>query len=174
MTDQDNLDARAITAGTAAIRAAVDQQLPLLGMMLTNTSYTRWAEAAIRAAGEVYDADRREFVDRQVADARIAGWDINGDGMDLRVAMARETAAGLVQAAKTFLDANPAATNYVEQTVIDRDSGDRYVIVFQKPGGKTPHELRQQAEVERDWLLAEAPDDLRARFFAVKREEARS
>ncbi|MFI7073595.1 hypothetical protein [Micromonospora sediminicola] len=173
MTDRDDLDARAIRAGATAIRDAA-ARMPFLARMLTPTVARRWAEAAIRAAGDVYDADRAAFVDQQVAEARIAGWDMSAKGMDLRVTMARETAAGLVMAAKTFLDANPGAQNYVEQTVIDRESGDRYVILFMKPGGRSPHELRREAEAERDWLLAEAPDEMRARFHATRRKDAGS
>lgn len=142
---QTELDANAITAGAWAI-CRYDVEAGLYTGDIPNEHHRAEAEAAIRAAGDVYEADRAAFVDQQVADARLAGWDINSEGMNVRVAMARESAAGLVAAAKTFLDANPGATNYVEQTVIDRENGDRYVIVFQKPGGKTPHELRREAE----------------------------
>lgn len=149
MTEQttpDELDIKAINAGADAIRAAVRNQSPDLVRLLFNGDYEEWAAVAIKAAGEVFEADRQAFIDQQVAEAAIAGWDMSAEGMDLRVTMARETATGLVMAAKTFLDANPGATNYVEQTVIDQETRDRYVIVFQKPGGKTPHELRREAE----------------------------
>lgn len=175
MTDQtavNELDAKAHDAAAWAI-CRYDSNAGLYSGDYPNEHQRAEAAAAVKAADEVYKADQDEFVQRQVEEARLAGFHIDGDGADLRVVMARETAAGLVMAAKTFLDSHPSAKNYVEQSVWDRESGDRYVITFSKPGGKTPHELRQRAEMERDWLLAEAPDELRSRFFALQAADRR-
>jgi hypothetical protein len=107
--------------------------------------------AALRAAQAVYAADERAYIDGQVAEAKIAHWRMEDGVTDIRIVMARETAAGLVTAAKTFLAAT-GAENYVEQHVTDRETGERYTLTVQRPGKSTPHELRRQAEAERDAL----------------------
>lgn len=100
-----------------------------------------------------------EFVEQQVAEANLLGMDITDKGLGIRVTMARQTAAGMVLAAKAMLDAHPGTENYVEQTVWDRhpETGeplDRYIVTFHKPRGRSAHELRQAAERERDEALA--------------------
>lgn len=110
--------------------------------------------AALRAAEAVYAAAEKEFVDDQVAQANILGWRMDAGVTDLQVGMAMETAAGLVSAAKTFLTAT-GAENYVEQHVHDRETGERYTLTIQRPGKKTPHQLRREAEAERDKAMDE-------------------
>jgi hypothetical protein len=114
-------------------------------------STARWGARAVEATMEAAD---KEFIDGQVAQANILGWNMNAGVTDLQVSMALETAAGLVTAAKTFLTAT-GAENYVEQHVHDRETGERYTLTIQRPGKKTPHELRRQAEFELDERLTQ-------------------
>lgn len=121
-------------------------------------SVARWGARAVEAT---LAAAEKEFIDGQVAQANILGWNMDSGVTDLQVSMALDTAAGLVGAAKTFLTAT-GAENYVEQHIHDRETGERYTITIQRPGKKTPHELRRKAEAERDSL---------ARRCAVRFEE---
>lgn len=124
--------------------------------------------AGMKAAFAVYDEDRARHVRERVAEARILGWSMEpGGGMDLRVTMALDVAAHLVTAARTFLDAT-SAENYVEQHVHDRETGDRYTLTIQRPGKRTPHEMRRLAESERDKLREEL-ERLRAQAVPVGR-----
>jgi hypothetical protein len=91
-----------------------------------------------------------------------------GGGFTMTIENAGEATKGLVAAARAMLDQHdPAPTNYVQQDVVftDPDTGarERYVIVYCRPGGKTPHQLRAEAEnrIERG---VEAARNLRARF----------
>lgn len=86
---------------------------------------------------------------------------LDGKGT-LSLVLAHEMATNMTLAFKSILDAQPGAENYVEQEVIERNGGNRYVFVVCKPNGKTPHQLRREAETERDALRAEL-DRLRAR-----------
>jgi hypothetical protein len=138
MADADELFERAVTAACS---------------VLVDVARADVAEA-MRAAEAVYEADREQYVQDQLDQARLAGMNPTGKGMELNVVIARETAAHLVMAAKTYLDTT-GAENYLEQTVYDRETGERYVIIFQRPGKKSPHELRQQAEAERDQARAQ-------------------
>lgn len=159
MTDQQTLtpvDVQAIAAGGAAIRAWLDAEAPYRARVIFNTDCDAMAEAALDAAGKVYAADDEAFVQDQLANTRLLGMDISDGAVNLRVMPALETAAAMVMTAKTILDGNPGAQNYVEHSVIDRETGDRYVLTVHKPAGKTPHELRQEAEAQRDALA----DDL--------------
>lgn len=40
------------------------------------------------------------------------------------------------------------APNYLSFDAYDRSDGSKYVLIIVKPDGKTPHELRQEAEAE--------------------------
>lgn len=101
-------------------------------------------QAAIDAHNKVYAAAEEAYIEDQVAQARMIGWNIaEGQGPD--VVMARETAVHLAQAAATYLECN-GAENYVEELVWDEKRENRYTITFQRPGKKTPHELRVEAD----------------------------
>ena len=47
------------------------------------------------------------------------------------------------------------APNYLEVPAFDPESGKRYALIFVRPGGLTPHQLRQQAEAEVKQLRAQ-------------------
>jgi hypothetical protein len=109
---------------------------------------------ALRAASDVFaDADQK-YADELVAATSIAGFNLNGDGR-LDLVLAHELAAKIALSFKTILGAQPGAENYVEQEIIERNGGDRYVFIVCKPGGKTPHALRREAEASRDALAAQ-------------------
>lgn len=164
MTDTD-LELRVLDAATRAVHQ-YEREHRAAGT-IPDAHHRGAAVAALAAATAVYDADQAAYIEQQVQQAAIAGWNMEGDGMHLRVVMARETAAGLVTAAKTFLDANPAAKNYIEQSVLDRATGDRYVLTIQRPGGRTPHELRQEAEMGRALVVKDQAFTMRVlRAFA--------
>ena len=47
------------------------------------------------------------------------------------------------------------AENYVEMLLVDPTTHERFTVTVLKPGGRTPHELRLEAEAERDEALAQ-------------------
>jgi hypothetical protein len=78
------------------------------------------------------------------------------DGVSIGVGVDRElhekASIALIAAFKPALD-NQEAPNYVEFGVIDPSSADeKYVVIVCRPGGKTPHELRREAEAELERL----------------------
>jgi len=145
---------------------------------------------AIDAAGTVYAADQQADVDRMMRETGFISMETTQDGgVQLRLKMARDIAAAMCEAFDALIHAH-GAENYVEweSTVTDpaleeairRGDPDplpphrKYSFIVVRPGGKTPHQLRQDADaraeqlhVERDWLLAEADDDIRARYAAA-------
>lgn len=149
----DTADATEAAAITAAADALSDQ-LTMLGIDPQErpehggeSTAECLARTAIEHASKVFaDADDAA-INEMVAGTEFLGMNPNSEGgIDLRVKMAAKLAAGLVQAAKGVLEAHPDARNYLEQSVIDRETGDRYVITFCRPGGRTPHQLREDAE----------------------------
>ncbi|GAA0527181.1 hypothetical protein GCM10010172_04650 [Paractinoplanes ferrugineus] len=117
---------------------------------------------ALRVASDVFASDDQAYADKLVAETGIAGFNLDGRGR-LDLVLAHELAAKMTLAFKTILDAQPGAENYVEQEVIERNGGGRYVFIVCKPGGKTPHQLRREAESQRDALLSEV-EELRRRL----------
>lgn len=65
---------------------------------------------------------------------------------NLGLSLARKIADEYVVAARETFKENPAGTNYVEHTVIDRETYQRYVLIFAHSPEQTPHELRMAAE----------------------------
>lgn len=59
----------------------------------------------------------------------------------------------MFEAYRDILDANDAP-NYVEQSMYAVDTGETYVVTVGRPGAKTPHQLRVEAETRAE--LAEA------------------
>jgi hypothetical protein len=55
----------------------------------------------------------------------------------------------LVTLAKSWFEHYPDAENYLESTVYDPDSRQRFVFYVAKSKGQTPHELRLAAELDR-------------------------
>lgn len=88
-----------------------------------------------------------------VADVRLAraGPSRDGNGFDIDLLVPHEISAVLVHSFRAVLDEHgDAAPNYVEMAV-DYE-GDRYAVIVLRPGRKTPHQLRAEAEAERDAL----------------------
>lgn len=120
---------------------------------------TRWStravEAILAAEDQAFADAEQARVDQLIAETGLAGIDIQDGAARVRLVLANELAAKMTAAFKTILEAHPGAQNYVEQVVEERNGGGRYVFIVCKPGGKTPHQLRREAETERDALRAE-------------------
>lgn len=69
------------------------------------------------------------------------------DAADLK---AREFALQVMAAYAPYFESHPEAENYVEYEAAVPTTGERYTLTVRKPGGRTPHEMRKQAEAERD------------------------
>lgn len=176
----DEVHGRAVDAAMAVFDRG-------LGLM---APHRHLVEEAIEAAGTVYAADQQADVDRMMHETGFISMETTQDGeVQLRLKMARDIAAAMCSAFDALIHAR-GAENYVEWegTVTDPAREDairagdpdplpphrQYSFIVVRPGGKTPHRLRQDADaraeqlrVERDWLLAEADDDTRARYAAA-------
>ncbi len=186
-TADDDVHCRAVDAAMAVFDRS-------LGLM---SPHRHLVAEAIEAAGTVYQAAQQADVDRMMRETGFISMEAAEDGgVQLRLKMAHDIAAAMCEAFDTLIHVR-GAENYVEWegTVTDpaRElavrAGDpdplpqhrQYSFIVVRPGGKTPHQLRQDADaraeqlrVERDWLLAEADDDTRARYAtAVAGEGAR-
>lgn len=150
---------------------------------------------AIEAVGEVYAADQQADVDRMMRETGFISMEATQDGgIQLRLKAAHDIAAAMCSAFDALIHVH-GAENYVEWAATVTDpareiairAGDpdplpphrQYSFIVVRPGGKTPHQLRQDADaraeqlrVERDWLLAEADDDTRARYAQAHAAEA--
>lgn len=93
----------------------------------------------------------------ETAELGVLGW----DGQTLSTVLPEELRDRLAVVAYTWITAFEGAVNYVEQHLTHPDHPDqRLTFTVQWVKGKTPHELRQEAESERD-LLAQAMWDAR-------------
>lgn len=61
----------------------------------------------------------------------------------------------LAWAFQELLYNHPEGKNYIECSLEAGDGGPPVYVTIQRPGGKTPHQLRMEAEAERDRLRAE-------------------
>ena len=143
--------------GTDPVREqAIDAAMAVfernLRLMAPNRAFV--AEA-LDAAAEVYAAADAAEVDRVLAETGLIGMEPLADGVRIRLKHAADLAAGMV-AAFDELIRQKGCENYVEwdSTVTDPTDLRKYTFIVVKPGGKTPHELRRQAEQERDELRA--------------------
>lgn len=126
---------------------------------------------ALTAAGEVYDRAADAEVDRVMAETGFAGMNIEDRGVEIRLKHAADIAAGMVDAFDALMETR-GAENYVEweSTVTDpaREQAiegglppaewpplRKYRVIVVKPDGKTPHELRMEAESKVAKLTAE-------------------
>lgn len=145
-TINDELDTAALDAACAALpgidRSAVEQ--------------------ALAAAHQVYaDAEQAE-IDQMMGETMLAGMGPSDRGWQIQYQHSRRIAASIVHAFDAFM-LGQTCENYTEQefTITDPatqqaiDDGLRgddvpllrkYTFIVVKPGGKTPHQLRQEAE----------------------------
>lgn len=152
MTD---VDVQAITAGGAAIRAWLDSQDPDVSRLVFNSSCEEMAEVALRAGGEVYAAADQAASDRALADAGLISMEALPDqGVRVQLAIGVELAAKMAESFRALLD-GAGSINYVEQRFVPRDGGEAYTVIVCRPDGKTPHQLRAEAEAQRDHLVGE-------------------
>lgn len=140
------VDVEAITAGGAAIRAWLKATYPDLEPTIFNGDCEAMAQAALDASQQVYRAAEEAEAERLVAETGLASMQVEDGAAALRLVLAHDLAVKMTTAFQTILDANPGATNYVEQEFYPRGSRDPYVFVVCKPAGKTPHQLRREAE----------------------------
>jgi hypothetical protein len=127
-------------------------------------------EEALDAAAAVYNAAYETEVERIVAETGWAGMNVVDGDVQLRLKYALDFAHAVV----TNFDAmttTVGARNYTEHefTVTDtsNDTPRRYTFLVVKPDGKTPHQLRQEADADRDRALArvDAAHDALTRIY---------
>lgn len=133
-----------------------------------------FVEEALRAAGDVYAAAMDAEVDRMMGETGFIAFDVTEEGPRLRLKLAADLARSMV-AAFDELVTQHGCENYVEweSTITDparEEAGDagvpveqwpphrRYKLIVVKPNGKSPHELRLEAEEQRDVLAARLDD----------------
>lgn len=110
---------------------------------------------ALQAADEAAAAVAQAEADRMVAGTGLISMEsLPEQGVRLRIALGLGLAHRMLGAFRAVLDANPGAINYVEQEFVSQETGESYVAILVRPGGRTPHQLRLEAERERDWLRA--------------------
>lgn len=97
-------------------------------------------------------AKAKAEADALVSQAAIRHFGVERGTASLDLTAPRKLVAEMANAMAHMLD-EAGATNYVEMKMIARDLMP-YVITVRRHNGKTPHELRQQAERERDEALA--------------------
>jgi len=74
----------------------------------------------------------------------------------LGLSITRDLAEHYVIAARETFAENPGAVNYVEHTVIDAQTHQRYVLTFSRSEHQTPHALRMVAERNAELARASA------------------
>jgi hypothetical protein len=106
------------------------------------------------AALDVFDDDaRQKLADELMEATRIRSMEIRNGGFDMDIDAAREITALYVGAARTMLgDAPNYSETPVELTVKVAEAPESYIYVLtvQRAEKPTPHQLRKQAEAERD------------------------
>lgn len=70
----------------------------------------------------------------------------DGSGFGIKMSTDPGIIKAMLDAFKGVLEEHPTAENYVEMQLQDRETGSRYTVTIGKPGGRTPHQLRKQAE----------------------------
>ncbi len=129
-------------------QAAVDAAMEVFDRHLSPAVPPRHVVAeALHDAGEVYEEARHLAGEELLSQVGLAGIDVD-HGIRVKLVGAYGLLAGMVDAFKTLFDVPPGAINYLEQTIKPAGTLDTYTIIVVKPGGQTPHALRQQAEAE--------------------------
>ena len=159
-----------LPADSGTFASAVDAASRVFDDQLGSAAPARpVVEAALSAAGDVYDQATDAAVDRVMRQTGFAGMDIRDGSVQLRLKHAADIAAAMVSAFDALIEVHDAE-NYVEweSTVTDpaREQAmqaglppeqwpphRRYRLIVVKPGGKTPHELRREAEARLDALV---------------------
>lgn len=141
----------------AAAEAGLMHALPPEAFLTATPS--EYAAAAMAAASAWSDAATDAFTARMLEETMFDGMDVDR-GVTIKLRLAAELQAAMVQAYKTWLDTGEAE-NYLEQTITDTASGERYVVIVCRPNGKTPHALRRAAEdvLAKVRDLVDEPDD---------------
>lgn len=139
-----------------ADQTRIEVQLPLPAdvagtlMKLIGTAYPRARmEAAASRMVFVIDGSQRPLpVDEFTPDTRDGDTVITNMGGSTFGFSSESLAAAMLEVVEGALADTPEAINYIEQQLYSRTTGKRYVMTFQHADGKTPHELRLEAEAE--------------------------
>jgi Bacterial RNA polymerase, alpha chain C terminal domain len=101
------------------------------------------------------DEALERVVEQMMSEARLQDMSIRDGSFHMAMTHARTMASAYVAMARTMLgDAENYSETPFEFDVKIAESPERYTLVVQRYRGKTPHQLRRQAEVERDEALA--------------------
>lgn len=154
MTETDTVDPVA-SAAADAMMAVFDRALKLFA------PHRYLVVEALEAAAAVYEADREAAAQNILDQTGFAGLDIADDGVRMHIVFAHDFAKAVVEAFDDLCTAR-GATNYIdwETTVLDPATRDaieagaddipphrRYRFIVVRPGKKSPHELRVDADV---------------------------
>lgn len=130
-------------------------------------------DAELEALRQQVEGMVRARAEEEVASLRLkhAGPGVTRQGrpsFNMTLEGARHTMCFLADAMVTFFKGE-GGTNYVEVKV-HHPEGD-FILCVQRAAGKTPHELRREAEVERDALGAQVAELKEAHLRAEKRAD---
>lgn len=156
-----------MTIDPAVAEAALDAACAVLGPTVDREAVA----AALADADAVYADAERAKVDRMLVETGLAGMSPVAGGVRIRLKHAHDIAAGMVDAFDALIEQR-GAENYVEwESTVTDPAGEqaildglpmkewpahrRYTFIVVKPSGKTPHELRREAEAEVERLRAE-------------------
>lgn len=89
--------------------------------------------------------------------------DSSGAEAELKTPVPANVIAFMVEQFKALLSTDPSILNYIEIQFTDAETRDKYAAIIVKPSGKTPHQLRGDAESERDAALQRATEAERER-----------
>lgn len=127
--------------------------LKALKERLSDLRFWQWKKRALEAEAEI------ERLLKIIADPTVFVDEVQSKGVSINIQhwAIKFFAASFAQ---TFNETK--AVNYIEMTLGHPDTGP-LIVTLQKLVGKTPHELREQAEKERDKAREEA-EELRTRL----------
>lgn len=146
-TATPTVDPATLAAAAAAI--ARERRGPTATPTARDTAY---AEAALTAT----DPGHLARIDRFISESGLTSLTaLPNQGARLEVAAHIEVLAALAAAAN-HLFTETGAINYVDQAFLDKATGAEVArIILVRPGQPSPHDLRLQAEQERDAAYAE-------------------
>lgn len=138
-------------AVTGALLEAIGAVWPDASIRTDGTNPT---EMTVRITGPARELDDDALA--ALAGAAAHDDDDHDDQVELFLSQLRDGSFGIkseewvsklfVGAFANILDQHPDATNYVEMSLHDPETGARYNVIVTRPGGASPHQLRAAAE----------------------------
>lgn len=124
-------------------------------------------QASLRRVIRERDAIQEELdqLKARLTEANFRSMNAKDGGLELEIETSREWMLVVAEHLVALLETS-AGTNYVEWDIKPSGQIDPYRLVLVRPGGKSPHELRQAAEAERDTALAQLAEEREARRVA--------